>query len=159
MKTFSLAVAALAAAAALGLAGCGGGESSDGGGNTKKSQAEIDREQKFVQCLKQHGIEIGSDPNDTHVIGEDPKFDAAQAACAKYAPINEAKNEDITSADEDRALKRAECLRRHGVNAKDPKPGTANITIDEGAGDTPQKLVAAYTACNKEVPNPKPSKP
>ncbi|TMQ95633.1 hypothetical protein ETD83_22265 [Actinomadura soli] len=151
MKKLSIATAVLAAAT-FGLAGCGGDDSS---GSGKATKAEYDSMVKFAQCLQKHGVDVdipapgqksGSAPRLANT--SDPTWQAAQAACAKLAP-NE-KNEDTSGADQDHALKMAECLREQGINAKDPAPGTAQLTVEEGADQ--QKLVAAYTACNKKVP-------
>jgi hypothetical protein len=83
----------------------------------------------------------------------DPNAMAAQAACARLAP-NPHRQGQLSAAEEDHALKLAECLRKRGIKAKDPAPGTAEVTLDEGATYTKEQLVAAYTACSKEMPAP-----
>jgi hypothetical protein len=165
MKTLSLAAAALTAAAMFGLTACGGGDGSQNTGPGTLSKAQQDQSQKFSACMRQHGIDVPDNPGGrpsakpagggnavVPLSGSSVKIEAARAACAKYAPSQEA-GEDVTAADQDRALKKAECLRKQGINAKDPKPGTVEISVEEGPGDTPDKLVAAYTTCNKQVPN------
>jgi hypothetical protein len=159
MKTLSLAAAALATAVAtLGLAGCGLGGSPSTNTNSQNAR---DRFVKYAQCMRQQGVDVPDRQagSDKAVVapgaGPDPKVEAANAICRIYAPNQE--GEDVSAAEEDHALKTAECLRKHGINAKDPKPGTADITVGQGPGYTPEKLVAAYTTCDKEVPNPKPS--
>ncbi|MFC7479118.1 hypothetical protein ACFQX7_02170 [Luedemannella flava] len=83
----------------------------------------------------------------------DPKALAAQAACARLAP-NPHRQGELNPGDEERALKLAECLRKNGIKAKDPEPNTAQVTLEEGATYTAEKLVAAYTTCSKEVAAP-----
>jgi len=164
MKKIALPALAVAAAAVLGPTACGG-DGSPGKAPRTMSQAEAERTQKFTRCLRQHGIDVPdidpsgkSDRGEQRIApapGSNARFDAAQAACAKYAPRQDA-GEDVTQADQDRALRKAECLRRQGIDAKDPEPGTETISVEEGPGDTPEKLVAAYTACNKQNPAPTP---
>jgi hypothetical protein len=166
MKTISLAAVALTVAM-FGLTACGS-DGSPSAAPSKRSQADAGRMQKFTQCLRQHGIDVPDVPDVPDksgsgkgnmklppASGSNAKFDAARAACAKYAP-QEDTGEDVTQADQDRALRKAECLRKQGINAKDPKPGTTMISVEEGPGDTPEKLVAAYTTCNKQIPSSNP---
>jgi hypothetical protein len=150
MKTHTFAAVALAAAAIFGVTACGDESPASNSG----SQAEKDQMMKFAQCMEKHGVDIpapgqgGDDemvPND----GNSSKDEAARAACAKYAP-SDAVNEDITDKDQDRALKKAECLRKKGIEAKDPKPGTLDISVEEGSVSD-DKLAEAFAACNKQV--------
>ncbi|WP_344594264.1 hypothetical protein [Actinomadura vinacea] len=157
MKTIALA-AVILAAAMLGPAACGSGSPS--AAPTKMSQADADRMQKFSQCMQKHGIDVPDKPRSgkegemevPNIKGSSAKLDAANAACAKYAPQQDA-TEDLSQADQDRAVRKAECLRKQGINAKDPEPGTERISVEEAPGATPEKLVAAYTACNKQTPS------
>jgi hypothetical protein len=154
MKKVQLAMMAFAAAATLGLGGCGGSLSNNG---ADIPQNVKDQMVKFAQCMRDHGINVPDPDGSAKVVapaaGSDPKFEAANAACAKYR-VTKDRGENAPADEQDAALKKAECLRKQGINAKDPKPGTADISIDEGPGDTQEKLVAAYTICNKQVPSP-----
>ncbi|MBE1530647.1 hypothetical protein [Actinomadura algeriensis] len=158
MKKLILVAAALLVAM-FALTACGGDES-DGGGSGANSQADQELRQKFETCMKEHGVELpgvpagGKDSGQevAPISGSSAEIEAARAACAKYAPSQDA-NEDITEADQDRALKKAECLRKQGINAKDPEPGTIEITVEE-TGTTREKLVAAFSTCNKQFPGP-----
>ncbi|WKX06865.1 hypothetical protein [Streptomyces sp. NL15-2K] len=153
MKTQTFAAVALAAAAMFGMTACGGDDSSNNGAGA--SQADQDRMEKFANCMKKQGVEVpDAAPGEgggemVPVSGSSAEHEAARAACAKYAPSDDA-NEDITEADQDRVLKKAECLRGQGVNAKDPKPGTLDISV-EGSGVSQEKLVEAFSYCNKQV--------
>jgi hypothetical protein len=86
---------------------------------------------KFSQCMKGYGINIpGPDEAGGPVQTfnpNDPKAQAAQAACRKYAP-NPQQQGKLTAEQEDRALKLAECLRKQGISAKDPEPGNSPWT-------------------------------
>jgi hypothetical protein len=50
------------------------------------------------------------------------------------------------------ALKHAECMRRHGVDVPDPKPG-GGLVINGDAGN-PEQFDRAQRACEKEVGKP-----
>ena len=151
MKRLSIAFLAVAATLTLGLTGCGKSNP------PAASQAEQDKMTRYSQCMQKYGINIPIPDPEEPAAGvvtlnpNDPKALAAQAACGRLAP-NPQQQGKLTAAQEDRALKLAECLRKHGINAKDPAPGTAQVTLDENATYTEEQLVAAYTVCNKEVP-------
>lgn len=149
MKTFSLATAAVAIAL-FGLAGCAKE-------NPPVSQEDTDKMVKFSKCMKEHGVDIG-DPLAQGGTGktfnpQDPKMLAAEAACRSLAPAAHKQGNPPPGA-EDRALKVAECLRKKGIDAKDPEPGGIEVGIDQKPGVSNEKLVEAYAACNKEHPAP-----
>jgi hypothetical protein len=150
MKRISLALAAMVTLGTLGLAGCG--TSSDDSGTM--SSSERDKFLRYSKCMEEQGVDVPDPDNPSDkaaagaASGEDPKVEAANAICRKYAPN---KGEDKASAEEeDAAVKTAECLRKQGIDATDPKPGTADISIEKGAGDTNEKIVAAYKACGAQ---------
>ncbi|OLT25351.1 hypothetical protein BJF79_44355 [Actinomadura sp. CNU-125] len=152
-----LVVAALSAAVFT-LTACGGDGTEGGGGSGADSQADRQQRQKFENCMKEHGVELPDVPpgvkeGEQEIVplsGSSAEHEAARAACAKFAPSQDA-GEDVTAADQDRALKKAECLRQQGIDAKDPEPGTIDITVEE-SGVTREKLVAAFAACGKRFP-------
>lgn len=153
MKTHIFAAVALAAAATFGLTACG--DDSSGSGGTSAAD-EGPKHQKFQKCMEEHGMDV-PDPGevkegelDVQAPGESSaEQEAARVACAKYAPVQDAP-EDVTKDDQDRALKKAECLRKEGIAAEDPKPGTVDITIKEGSDSSQEKLVDAFALCNKK---------
>ncbi len=154
MKTFSIAAVALTAAITLGLTGCGGK-----GNAPAASEGDKEKMTQYAACMQEHGINIplpdeGEPPGGVVTLDtDDPKAQAAQAACARLAP-NPHQQGELSAAQEDNGLKVAECLRKHGIKAKDPAPGTAEVTIEEGATYTQEQLVAAYRICDKEAPAP-----
>ncbi|GAA4131494.1 hypothetical protein GCM10022416_10250 [Actinomadura keratinilytica] len=147
MRTLRFAAVALAAVTSIGLAGCGKE-------NPPVSQSEQDKMVKFAECIRKHGVDFpdpGPNAPEKTYDPNDVRMQAAHAACRSLAP-NPHQEGKPSAAEEDRALKLAECLRKRGINAKDPAPGSIHISIEESPGDDPQKTVAAYAACNKEVP-------
>ncbi|MET8828866.1 hypothetical protein ABZX40_05400 [Streptomyces sp. NPDC004610] len=156
MKTHALASAALVAAAIFGMTACGGEDSPTNASPT--SPQDVERQQKFIECLREHGMDVPDAPEDQE--GGAPQFeaaqgsaavvDAAQAACAQFAPPQGA--EEVDEDAYDTAVKKAECLRQEGISAKDPEPGTTRITLEEGA-DSQEDLVAAYSTCNEKYPS------
>ncbi|MCX4831818.1 hypothetical protein OG785_38000 [Streptomyces sp. NBC_00006] len=157
MKKLTIVAVTLTATAMFGLTACGD-DSSPKKSAPSQGDADYDRMQQFIKCMAKQGVDVpepaadqGGD-KDSNIEkpdgGSKAKAEAARAACAKYAPSDDI-NEDITEADKDLALKKAECLRNKGVNAKDPKPGTLDVTI-EGTADN-DKLVKAFSACNKQI--------
>lgn len=149
-KTISLAAAGLAAVAALGLAACSGQAPPPASADTEKMK-------KYAECMQQYGINIPA-PDEGEPAGglftistSDPKALAARSACARFAPTAQ-KQGKLDPAEEERALKLAECLRMEGVKAQDPVSGSTEVTIQDGVTYTQQQLVDAYTTCNKQVP-------
>jgi hypothetical protein len=148
MRTLSLIAATSLTAAALALAGCGSGS------KPAATQNPNDQMVKFAQCMRQHGINV-PDPKNGHLevsgsggAGTKAKVDAAIQACQKYAPKE--MSGPASSKDRDHALKMAECLRKHGVNAADPPPGQADVQVQGSNGDR-AKVDQARQACEKQV--------
>jgi hypothetical protein len=59
---------------------------------------------------------------------------------------------------EEAALKHAQCLREHGVQASDPKPGKGFQVVGK-PGDDPNKMKRAEDACQHFLKGIKPPKP
>jgi hypothetical protein len=53
-----------------------------------------------------------------------------------------------SASDEEAALEFTECLRAHGVEVEDPKPGQQNIEVGDSSDPTTKK---ALTACNGKL--------
>lgn len=53
------------------------------------------------------------------------------------------------AGEEEAALEFTECLREHGVEVEDPKPGQKNIEVGDGNDPTTKKALAA---CNDKLP-------
>jgi hypothetical protein len=166
-----------ALALTLGVAACGGGSKTGGvaslsgankptatttvGGGKDPRQAALD----FARCMRQHGIDM-PDPkfNGNGITQEfkarpgqrgpdDPKFKAAQQACKKYLP-NGGQPTKPNPQEQQQMLAFARCMRQHGINIPDPKPG-GGIEIQGGPGgvnpDSPT-FKAAQQACQQYQP-------
>jgi hypothetical protein len=112
----ALAVAAVTCAAALGA--CGGGGSGAG-----KSR-DFGQALKFSQCMRAHGLTNFPDPSTrgggiqiggpgSGIDPRSPVFQAAQKACARYAPFKGGPPR-MTAAQARAAVRFAECVRSHG---------------------------------------------
>jgi hypothetical protein len=83
---------------------------------------------------------------------DDPKFKAADQACKQYAPSGE--QETVDPQLQQQMVAYARCMRQHGINIPDPKPGEG-IGIDGSTGVNPEdpKYKAADQACQQYAPN------
>jgi hypothetical protein len=164
-------------ALALTVAACGGGgkangvaslsgankptaTTSPGGGNDRQMALA------FARCMRQHGIDLPDPQFNGNVTSQkftgrpgskgpdDPKFKAAQQACNKYLP-NGGQPTRPNPQQQQQMLAFARCMRQHGINVPDPKPG-GGIEVKGGPGtakpDDP-KFKAAQQACNQYLPN------
>jgi len=156
------AAAALAVAVALLLAGCGGGDkpnvASISSPNTSSSKAPTpgggsqaggdyqDKLRKWTRCMRDNGFSIpdptGNSDGVPGVDPNDPKFESASKACkALEPPAPEDLNDPVQ---QDKVRKYAACMRQHGVDMKDPKPGEG-LALPNG-GDP--KVDTAVKACS-----------
>lgn len=176
--------AAAALAGALGVAGCGGGTGGDGiatagGAATPSASASPaaslspeDAALKFAQCMRAHGVDMpdpkfgsGGGVNIT-IKGNAPQqvVQKAQKACQQYMPrAGSAGPGKLSAADQERALKFAQCMRDHGVDMPDPtfSGGGVQLRVGGGPGKTTQSsggrgidpndptFKAAQQACRK----------
>jgi gamma-glutamyl:cysteine ligase YbdK (ATP-grasp superfamily) len=153
----------------LALAACGGavakddGVASANGGTTTATptaspSATLDRDQaalKFAQCMREHGIDM-QDPKGGRIEiraprGMDPKkAEAAHEACRSI--MDSVVGDKVTPdpQDYDRMVKFAQCMREHGVDMPDPKPGEGlRLQFKGGSKD---QLEAAQKACEQYEP-------
>jgi hypothetical protein len=168
-------LAALVAVLALALAtaSCGGGSKGDGvaslgGGKatttTSPGNSGKDSKQRalaYARCMRQHGIDMPDPKFDaagrmalqlpSGVGPDDPKFKAADQACQQYAPSGEP--EQLDPQLQRQMVAYARCMRQHGINIPDPKPGEG-IGIDGSTGVNPEdpKYKAADQACQQYAP-------
>jgi hypothetical protein len=165
MKKSLLSVAILAAVLSLTTA-CGSSGNPQAGASPSSNPA--DRAVVFAQCMRQHGVQV-SDPNQGGGVSVPGNVDAgtlntAREACAKYDVKTGGAGE--SAAQQDRNLKLAACLRRHGLNVPDPKPGQGLMIggtgSDHGSGSgsggsgqapqpDPAKEQQALRACQQQV--------
>jgi hypothetical protein len=169
-------------AVALAVAACSGGGKANGvaslggankptattspGGSKDPRQAAL----AFARCMRQHGINLPDPKVDANggmsvtlnpegkgspgPKPDDPKFKAAQQACNKYLP-NGGQATKPNAEEQQQLLQFARCMRQHGIDVPDPKPG-GGIEVKGGPGtakpDDP-KFKAAQQACNQYLPN------
>ena len=168
MKMRSLALLAVVPAV-FGLAACGGtaddGVASANGGTQKPAaspSASLDPHEaalKFAQCMRQHGVQV-DDPkgNDDRIS---VKFKKGSGSRAKLATANKACQHFLAAGGRgmnpndpqarDRLLKYTKCMRDHGIDIEDPKPGHAIKMPAPGEGSR-AKFAAAQKACQKHQP-------
>ncbi|MET9610823.1 hypothetical protein ABZZ17_38035 [Streptomyces sp. NPDC006512] len=98
------------------------GGSASGGGN---GGADADAAVKMRQCLREHGIDApdpkpGQNPNGMTVGGgADPqKMEEAMKACGMRTP---GSGEEPTQEQKDKELRWVQCMRKNGVDLKDPE--------------------------------------
>jgi hypothetical protein len=159
-------------ALALAVAACGGGDNGDGvaslgdkvtsttspgGGKDSKQQMLA-----YARCMRQHGIDMPDPKFDAagraamqmpSGVGPDgPKFKAAEQACQQYLPGG-GEPEKPDPQTQQQMLAYARCMRQHGINIPDPKPGEG-IGVDGSKGVNPEdpKFKAADQACQLYMP-------
>jgi hypothetical protein len=105
------------------VAGCGGGSSAPTSVQSNRYQKAL----AFVQCMRTHGYPTFPDPTGQGIISDaqasiTPQILTAYRSCQTLLPpgalqLTEAQREQLTT----QALRRAECMRAHGVlNFPDP---------------------------------------
>jgi len=152
----------------LALAGCGGanedGGASANGGSASPSastSASMDPEEaalKFAQCMRKHGIDmpdpkVGGGKVNIKINAKGvprSKLQGAQKACQHFmAAGGKGPAADDPKA-RDQLLKFAQCMREHGIDMADPKPGQGvDLRVPKGSR---AKLEAAQKACQKFQP-------
>jgi hypothetical protein len=166
-------VAVLALALAIAACSGGGGDKGDGVASlddgkatatTRAGNSGKDFKQMalaYARCLRQHGIDMPDPKFDAagHMAmqlpsgagPDDPKFEAADQACKQYAPSGEPEKVDPQL--QQQMLAYARCMRQHGINIPDPKPGEG-INVDGSKGVNPEdpKYKAADQACQQYMP-------
>jgi hypothetical protein len=82
---------------------------------------------------------------------DEAKMKAAEKACQAYAP-DQVGDRTMSAEDLDRQTKLAQCLRRHGIDAQDPKPGQPfRLKMRK---ENEQKMQQAMKTCHKEAGMP-----
>ncbi|WP_327357205.1 hypothetical protein [Streptomyces sp. NBC_01304] len=104
-------------------AGGSGGQNNAAGDNGKSADDAL----KFRQCLRKQGIDMpdpepGQDPRGlTLGEGTDPKkFQEALKKCGGSGTGRKGGG-SLTQADKDKMIKFAQCMRKNGIDMKDPK--------------------------------------
>jgi hypothetical protein len=167
MRIRSLAVLAVLPIV-LGLSACGGDKSGNGvataGGGDPAASASPgqsidarDAQLRYAQCMRENGIDV-PDPEPGKPVritgnGDKTNYDKLQAAQKKCQPILEQGGvapDPNDPARQDANLKFAQCMREHGVNVPDPKPGEG-LKIQAQDGDK-AKIEAAQKECRQHLP-------
>ncbi|MFC7386616.1 hypothetical protein [Sphaerisporangium rhizosphaerae] len=152
----------LASLPVLALAGCGGQAkgtgvaSADGGASggpaASASPATSSDPLKFAQCMREHGVDMKDPDPDGRIQmkidkGQQGKMEAAQKACGKYMQGGKRMDADDPKR-RDAMLRFARCMREHGVDMADPKPGEGIlIRMPKPGSGGEEKVKAAQKAC------------
>jgi hypothetical protein len=108
--------------------------------------------------MRKHGIQMEDPKPGGRGIslrlerGGEAKLKAAEKACKAYAP-ERAGNGTVSAEDLDRQTKLAQCLRRHGIDVKDPKP---NQPFQIKANKSEAQMKKAMQTCSAEAGMPDP---
>lgn len=159
--------------------------SSSTGGSSSSSEAGRPTQQQMVafsQCMRTHGVPefpeptegkllIRSSDRNGHLTGVNPQssqFQAAQKACAKFAPNGGKPPSPAEQAKmQEAALKFSQCMRTHGVPSfPDPEfshgGGAVRLRIGSerkggpgGIDPSSPQFQAAQKACQSIMPGPK----
>jgi hypothetical protein len=158
----------MVAALPLALAACGTAPAADdgvvsaGGGTAKASasptasMSEQEAGVKFAQCMREHGIPM-NDPQAGRIQVRVPrgmseaKAKEAQKACDPIMQSVVHKGDRTMDPQEfDRMVKFAQCMRKHGIDVPDPKPGEGLQMMIKGGQK--EKVEAAQEACKEFEP-------
>ena len=174
----ALVVGALATACGGSPSGASDGIASAGDGSSARKTADkvkVDPEQAglaFARCMREHGVDMpdpqaggggmvmigpgpGSGTGEVHAgvhSGPPAGFEEADNACRHFIEdlIGEGPGQ-LDPAEQDRALKFAQCMRDNGVDMPDPdfSGGGVRITISAGPGAGPdsETFNAAQEKC------------
>lgn len=150
----------LLASLALGLSGCGGGDSAK---TTTSSGDDSDAGRvKLTQCLRDNGVDVPDNPGSAgpgaggaQNIDRDKLQAAMQGPCKKYqtGAFGNLSDEDRQEM-QDAFQKFSQCMRDEGVDVPDVNPGSGGgppaggNQIDQ---DDP-KVQQAMKACQSELP-------
>lgn len=161
---------ALALGSVLLLSGCGtdagekggkvaslGAKSSTTGAPAEAAAGEKGDMVKYAGCMREHGVDV-ADPNadgsmtltaEVNADGSDSpetkKREAADDACRKWLPSGGVMSEKDKAKQLEDSLKLAKCMRDHGIDVPDPKPGElTGIPMQRGTdeGKTDEALKA-----------------
>jgi hypothetical protein len=148
------------------------GGSSGGTPESGETSAAVQKQMvKFSQCMRTHGEPEFPEPSEggIHIENhnghgpnpESSRFQAAEKACAKYAPHKIAPSPAQQAKMEEAALKFSECMRHNGVpNFPDPKFSTSGGGVrvklggpgSSGINPSSPQFQAAQKACQSNLP-------
>lgn len=152
MRNLRSITASTAAVLALALTGCSA--------PNPQSQTDPQDEEEaqfvvYVECLQEQGVDAsytqdaeGQGHFDVDAVPDDPKFVAAQRACAEHVPQEMKKT--LTAAELDALIEVAACMRKQGVDVEDPTVDEPGLRI-RGSEEDSAKADEIRAACEKEV--------
>lgn len=162
-RRFTLVVAlsaVLALTVACGSEDTGDGVASAGGGAAGASATpsqSLDPEEarlKFAQCMRENGVDM-PDPDGSGRVaikgrpGDQGKLQDAMKKCQHFMQGAIAKRLEDPEV-RDQMLKFARCMREHGIDMPDPRPGEG-VQLRMQNGDR-AKVEAAQKACGELRP-------
>jgi hypothetical protein len=136
-----------------------------------EKKGDVDREQAgldFARCMREHGVDVpdptadgkgltivgpgpGSGTGPETGAGPPPGIDEADKACRHFLDgLIQAGGGPIDPAEQDKALRFAQCMRDHGVDMPDPDFSNGGVQIrigGDGAQPAPETVDAAQKAC------------
>jgi hypothetical protein len=168
-RTARTAVLLLAAPTLLALlTGCGGGSGGTSGapsGGASASASAAADGVRWARCMREHGVQV-EDPTAGGPVqitgdGDSGTLQAAQQACAAYAPradLDPAAQAQV----QEQVLAFTRCMREHGVDLPDPQSkGDGSVVIGGpggGSGTVPDPNSPAFRsaqqACATLLPKP-----
>lgn len=135
------------------LAGCGSDPKPEPS-STSSSVSAQDYDLAFARCLRARGVQVADPSPDTDSVAGLPAAgsgtEQAVTACQKkLGPAPGGQASEGTRQETERQLQVNRCLREHGVEIADPKPGEAMAGIP--AGSIP-RAVAKTCGLNAAAP-------
>ncbi|HZE30356.1 MAG TPA: hypothetical protein VE198_02830 [Actinoallomurus sp.] len=138
----------------LALTACGGSPENDGGAAARpssgRSLAPDQARLRYARCLRENGVP--GYPDDPKQIPNGLTIpERAINACEQWAQAGGAKTLDPNDPQtRDRFLKLARCMRAHGVDWPDPRPGSLGGPPPDLAGvKNKAKVQAALKTCQQ----------
>ena len=173
MRILYLATAAVLVTGGAGACGSGGSGAAVSSSPTLGTAAKEAKARQFVECARRNGIPSVADPTVSAdgdidispppgLTKQSPIVQKVMKICGKYMDgVLTHENED-PSAQYDKALKLAACIRQHGVpNFPDPSPPTQGeeegqkFHVDKRLNLNRQTVDKAMRACGV-TPKPQP---
>jgi hypothetical protein len=152
----------------LGLSACGGSKADDGVATASGDGAAAsaspspsvdarDAQLRYAQCMRENGIDM-PDPEPGEPVritgdGNRDNYNKLQDAQKKCQPILQEGGVIPEGNDPERAdamVKFAQCMREHGIDVPDPKPGEG-VRLQGAEGDR-AKVEAAQKECRQFLP-------
>lgn len=140
-----------------------GGATSTAGTTADGSSGSKDDPVKFVQCMRENGVDMPDPDADGRITirgrpGDEATIEKAQKACRRFSPGGDGPPRQASKAEQEQVLRFVQCMRDHGIQMADPDFSGGGIKIrvgDEGKVRPDQdKLDAAQKACRPMLPEP-----